>query len=130
MWLLMMQTFHRLRLKILKFRLLESRLHLRLLKPGWTPCLIKWLELPELPGSRSMNRHLSLLFEVLNADEDCESVAQEEVEDSWFWSDRVFIDVCLLRISGDGLCRNPHGGTNMITHKLKNGFLTVKINGL
>ncbi|KAJ0826973.1 putative transcription factor interactor and regulator CCHC(Zn) family [Helianthus annuus] len=27
---------------------------------------------------------------VLNADEDCESVAQEEVEDPWFWSDREF----------------------------------------
>ena len=40
------------------------------------------------------------------------------------------IDDCLLRISGDGLCRNPHGGTNMISHKLKHGFLTVKINGL
>ncbi|KAM0039894.1 hypothetical protein Hdeb2414_s0012g00387331 [Helianthus debilis subsp. tardiflorus] len=34
---------------------------------------------------------------VLDDDEDCESDAQEEVEDPWFWSDREFV-CCLLVI--------------------------------
>ena len=54
-------NFPPLKAENFKFKLRElkqSRLHLRLMRPGWTPCLTKQFELPELPGLRSMNRDL------------------------------------------------------------------------